>query len=147
MPELTVPPPPTEQILFPLVHTLCPLSASMTPVTSNAPASVDVDTFVTFNWVIVVDPADRVVPTDVDPVMEADPAMEILSVIYNERLARTPPLNVEVPAVLVALKMGAVTVPVKRPAPVTESGVPGVVVPMPRFPWDESTDVKTPEVL
>ena len=74
----TVPDPPRAQILFPLVHTLCPASASMTPVTSNAPASVDVDTFVTFSWVIVVDPADRVVPTDVDPVMEADPAIERL---------------------------------------------------------------------
>ena len=45
-----------------------------------------------------------------------------------------PPANVDVAVVLVALNVGDVTVPVKTPAPVTESGVPGDVVPMPRLP-------------
>jgi len=35
----------------------------------------------------------------------------------------------------VAVKLGAVTVPVKTPAPETERSVPGLVVPMPTFPW------------
>jgi hypothetical protein len=49
-----------------------------------------------------------------------------------------PPEKVEVAVEEVALKRGAVTVPVKTPAPVTERGVPGEVVPMPRKPVGES---------
>ena len=43
--------------------------------------------------------------------------------------------NEETRVVDVALKYGAVTRPVNTPAPVTESGVPGVVVPIPTFPF------------
>ena len=43
--------------------------------------------------------------------------------------------KVEERVVEVAVKSGAVTVPVKTPAPVTESGVPGVEVPMPTVPF------------
>ena len=50
------------------------------------------------------------------------------------------PPNVEVPVVLVATKYGAVTEPVKIPAPVTASGTPGVVEPIPTKS-DEVTSV------
>src|SRR3989344_1317899 len=42
--------------------------------------------------------------------------------------------KMEAERVEVAVKRGAVTTPVKTPAPVTESGVPGEVVPTPTFP-------------
>lgn len=42
--------------------------------------------------------------------------------------------KVEAARVEVATNVGAVTIPVKTPAPVTESGVPGVDVPMPTLP-------------
>jgi hypothetical protein len=69
--------------------------------------------------------------------------------VVEKRVAERPPPNVEVPCpaptviaaakvevavVEVATKFGAVTVPVKTPAPVTESGVPGELVPIPIFP-------------
>ena len=52
--------------------------------------------------------------------------------------------NVEATRVEVPMKFGAVTVPVKTPAPVTPSAVPGVVVPRPRKPAkvDTAEDVE-----
>ena len=44
------------------------------------------------------------------------------------------PWKEEVAAVSVAVKNGAVTCPVNTPLPVTASGVPGLVVPMPNDP-------------
>ena len=49
-----------------------------------------------------------------------------------------PPEKVEVALVEVAIKMGAVTVPVKTPAPFTPKRVPGVVVPMPTLPFPKT---------
>ena len=65
--------------------------------------------------------SEREPPVSVRPAELARPAVE-------------RPVNVDVALVLVALKEGAVTRPVNTPAPVTESGVPGVVVPMPKRP-------------
>ena len=116
-------------------------------MTENPPAIVDVDTFVTFNWVIVVDPADSVVPTDVDPVMEADPAIErLLEPVMNPE---DTPANVEVPVTFkrppatmfpVLFKYIDCTpcsddVPVTPKDPVTPRANPGVVVPIPTFAW------------
>ena len=80
------------------------------------------------------------------PLPKVDEA--VVEVMFK-RLAASPPLKVlvelvpvtlrnpaivDVPVVEVVENVGNVTVPVNTPAPVTESGVPGEVVPMPVVP-------------
>ena len=139
------------QIPFPEVHTLCPASASMIPVTSNLPAIVEVDTFVTFNWVIVDDPAESVVPMLVDPVTERfvlkEPDPEIERLFDPVMNPVETPARVEVPVTFrspptatfpVLLMKSDCTpwtedVPVTPREPLTPRVNPGVVVPIPTF--------------
>ena len=71
------------------------------------------------------------------PEMTNPPAMvEEAEVLVTPRVPTdSPPAKVLVAVVEVALKVGAVTRPVKTPAPETANGVPGVVVPTPTFPF------------
>ena len=62
-----------------------------------------------------------------------EPVMVVLPETVNDWFTLAPWKD-EVAAVSVAVKNGAVTCPVNTPLPVTESGVPGEDVPIPRFP-------------
>ena len=87
----------------------------------------------------------RMPPATVSPPANDEVAVD--EVMFN-RFAASPPLKVEVElvpvtlstpanvevAVEVPLRVVKVRGPVNTPAPVTESGVPGVVVPMPNSP-------------
>ena len=72
------------------------------------------------------------------PLILMSPPITALSVVWIERLTVSPCNEVEA-VVEVAMKFGAVTVPVNVPAPVTERGVPGVEVPIPKLPALETT--------
>ena len=110
----------------------------------------------------VFESARRVVEAD-DPVVtqtpftEKHPAVrlipfakveEAVAEVTFRRLVCIPPINVE-EAVEVATNLVAVRVSVKVPAPVTESAVPGVEVPIPivpaiKLPVDVADDVISP---
>ena len=115
------------------------------------PANEEVDTLA-----LVIEPAEREIPAEEErpaawiPPVKVEVAVDVFEIeppemrrpAEEERPAvAMPPVNVEVPVprtsmVLVATRAVTVVVPEMTALPFTESGVPGVVVPIPRKPLE-----------
>ena len=76
---------------------------------------------------------------------EMEPAVMVTPPVEERPAVETPAVKVEV-AVPVALIERTVVVPVMTAWPVTERGVPGVVVPMPRLPAESILALSPPAV-
>ena len=86
--------------------------------------------------------------TDRHPPVIFKPLANVLVAVVDATFkveTERPPRKVDVAEVFVALKRGAVTVPVNVPAPFIESLVPGVVVPTPKLVPSNTNSV--PEVI